>query len=78
MSLEERKKLPEPRPSEPIPSWAVDPEFRRRQGRELARRIGAEQGPDEAARALAALEEEIEADEARWREYLASKPRATA
>ena len=77
MTFEERLALPEQR--EPIPTWALDPEFRRRQGREIAQRIEAEQGPEEAAAGRARLEEQIEADEVLWQQYLARKQhRATA
>lgn len=75
MSFEERAQLPENR--EPIPMWAVDPEFRRREGRAIARRIEMEEGPEAAAKALSALERAIEEDERRWQEYRTGR-RATA
>jgi hypothetical protein len=78
MTLEERLRLPEATAAGLIPLWAVEPEVRRREGREIAHRIEAEEGPDAAARALEALEREIEADEERWQQYLINKPRASA
>lgn len=71
MTLEERLALPAS--DEPIPTWALDPDFRRRQFLDLAARIEAEQGPAAVIKGRAELERQIQADELLWQEYLVSK-----
>jgi hypothetical protein len=78
LSLEERLALP-PATTESIPTWAIEPDARRRQFLDLAPRIEEEDGPGAVIKARAELERAIQADEVLWERYLVSKQhRATA
>jgi hypothetical protein len=78
MPIEERLKLPVS--DEPIPRWALDPDFRRRQFvDDVAPLVEQQQGPGAVIKARADLEREIQADEVLWERYLVSRQhRATA
>lgn len=77
LSLEDRLALPPA--AEPIPTWAIEPDARRRQFLDLASRIEEEGGPGAVIKARAELERAIQADEVLWERYLVSKHhRATA
>ena len=77
MSIEQRLALPPP--GEPIPTWALDPDFRRRQFLDLAQSMETEHGVAAVIKGRAELERQIRADEVLWQEYLTSQQqRATA